>query len=120
MTIGSVDAASVAALHEVADSGGRKGSAEPQRQPVPAPPTKAVDESAASAAETTRAVPPVALPEFTQYELSFRLDEERGRVVVQVIDAKTGSVVRTVPPDELRRALPRQPQVRGLLLDRRS
>jgi uncharacterized FlaG/YvyC family protein len=35
-----------------------------------------------------------------------------------VIDSKTGTVVRTVPPEDLGRALRRLPDGRGVLLNR--
>ena len=60
----------------------------------------------------------VELPEFPNYELSFRLDKEHGRVVIQVIDSKTGTVVRTIPPEDVSRALRRLPDGRGVLLNR--
>lgn len=68
----------------------------------------------------TPAAKHVELPEFRHYELSFKLNEERGRVVVQVIDSKTGSVVRTVPPEELLKALRQTADPRGVLLDRET
>jgi hypothetical protein len=60
----------------------------------------------------------VQLPDFPNYELSFRLDKEHGRVVIQVIDSKTGTIVRTVPPEDLVHALRHLPDGRGVLLDR--
>ncbi len=71
------------------------------------------------AADSEPAAPKsVQLPEFPNYELSFRLNVEEGRVVVQVIDAKTGDVVRTLPPEDLGAKLKRLPDGRGILLDR--
>lgn len=117
MKIGNVEAAPLAAVQGVAEHGGGDDSA-PRPHKAPAPP-------AAAHHDAPKEPPPpvhkaVSLPEFAQYELSFRLDEERGRVVVQVIDAKTGTIVRTVPPEELGRAVRRLPDPRGLLLDRES
>ncbi len=39
-------------------------------------------------------------------------------MVVQVIDAKTGEVVRTLPPEDLGAKLKKLPDGRGVLLDR--
>jgi len=114
MKIGNVEAAPLAAVHGVAEHGAREGCA-PRPQKAPKPPATAHDESPKEPPPVHK---PVTLPEFAQYELSFRLDEERGRVVVQVIDKKTGTIVRTVPPEELGRAARRLPDPRGLLLDR--
>lgn len=41
--------------------------------------------------------------EFPLRELSIRMDPESKRVVVKVLDAKTGEVVRQIPPEELAR-----------------
>ncbi|HEY2385348.1 MAG TPA: flagellar protein FlaG [Candidatus Binatia bacterium] len=62
----------------------------------------------------------VSLPDFPHYDLQFRLDEEHGRVVVQVIDSKTGTVVRTVPPESLAKSLRTLAEPRGLLHDSES
>ena len=115
MKIGNVEAAPLAAVHGAAEHGARDKSAPP--------PEKAHAHPATAHDDPPKEPPPpvhkaVSLPEFAQYELSFRLDEERGRVVVQVIDKKTGTIVRTVPPEELGRAARRLPDPRGLLLDR--
>lgn len=47
--------------------------------------------------------PALRLPETPQHSLSIQIDQHR-RVVYQVIDAKTGEVVRQIPPEEVRRA----------------
>jgi hypothetical protein len=85
----------------------------PPREEAPPPPP-----AERPAPPPTPAAKRIDLPEFRHYELSFKLNEERGRVVVQVIDSKTGTVVRTVPPDELLNALREVPDPRGVLLDR--
>ena len=115
MKIGNIEAAPLAAVHGAAEHGARDGSAPaPEKPSQPAAPEH--DDAPKEPPPVHRAI---TLPEFAQYELSFRLDEERGRVVVQVIDAKTGTIVRTVPPEELgRTAVKRLPDPRGLLLDR--
>jgi hypothetical protein len=43
------------------------------------------------------------LPEPPQRSLSIRMDEDK-RILYQIIDQKTGEVVRQVPPEEVRRA----------------
>jgi len=114
MTIGSVAGtqATVTPETEVA----RRGA--PQR--TAAPPDKASAKASEAPKPHGDAPPPrkvVTLPDFPHYELQFRLDEERGRVVVQVIDSKTGTVVRSVPPEELGKTLRALPDPRGLLHD---
>jgi len=47
--------------------------------------------------------PALHLPETPQHSLSIQVDQHR-RVVYQVIDTKTGEVVRQIPPEEVRRA----------------
>jgi flagellar protein FlaG len=72
------------------------------------------------AAQETEARPPAApvvLPEFRQTELSFRIEESLNRVVIQVIDAKSGDVLRSIPPEDLIRMARNLRNVRGLLLD---
>ena len=96
------------------EASGLRSSQRPVRTPA--------ESKAPAPAPAAEAAPPtpkrVQLPDFPNYELSFRLDKERGRVVIQVIDSKTGTVVRTVPPEDLGRALRRLPYGRGVLLDR--
>lgn len=43
------------------------------------------------------------VPEPPQHSLSIQIDQHR-RVFYQVIDARTGEVVRQIPPEEVRRA----------------
>ena len=119
MTISTIGSAPLAAVQGATELGTRERARKPERPAsgdAPPPQTQHAAAPAADAAVTK----PVTLPEFPQYELSFRLDKERGRVVVQVIDSKSGTVVRTVPPEELGRALRRLPDARGVLLDRES
>jgi len=74
----------------VEDSQGPR--AETQRQPPPA------------ASEEGRTTPskPITLPEIPQRRLSIRLEDNK-KVVYQIVDEKTGEVVREVPPEEIRR-----------------
>ncbi len=117
MGIGNGGTPPLTAVHGVVDAQTRDGDG---KSPPPAqqhPEHK--DPAAAGAAENEPTGPKsVRLPEFSNYELSFRLDEEGGRVVVQVIDAKTGEVVRTLPPEDLGAKLKKLPDGRGVLLDR--
>ncbi len=107
----------LAAVHGVVDTTPREGSGS-RLPPRPAPPP----DGHAAPTPATESEPPgpkhVQLPDFPNYELSFRLDKEHGRVVIQVIDSKTGEIVRTVPPEDLSRALRQLPDGRGVLLDR--
>ena len=59
----------------------------------------------------------VQLPDFTGHDLSFRHDEELNRVIVQVVDAKTREVVRTIPPEEIVNILKNIRRAQGALLD---
>jgi len=92
----------------------------PTPQRTAAPPDKA-SAKASEAPEPHETAPPqrkvVSLPEFPHYDLQFRLDEASGRVVVQMIDSKTGAVVRTIPPESLAKTLRTQAVPRGLLHD---
>ena len=62
----------------------------------------------------------VQLPEFHRYELAFRRNKELNCVVVDVIDGKTRTVVRTIPAEELVSALRQLPVPRGIVLDQES
>lgn len=50
-------------------------------------------------------------------DLSFKLHEESGEVVVQVISGKTGEVVRQLPPEEVLELRERLKELRGVLFD---
>lgn len=52
--------------------------------------------------------------------LRFQKDELSGKWVAQVIDVKTGEVLRQVPPEELRRIAAAMRQSTGLLVNRRG
>jgi len=54
-------------------------------------------------AEARKTAQPPPLPEQPQHSLSIRIDNDR-RIYYQVIDEKTGDVVRQIPPEEIRRA----------------
>src|SRR5436853_7435125 len=118
MGIGNGGTPPLAVVHGVVDVHTRDdtgGSSHPARQH---PEQK---QETAAAVGTEAAVPKsVRLPEFPNYELSFRLNVEKGQVVVQVIDSKTGKVVRTLPPEDLGAKLKRLPDGRGVLLDRKA
>jgi len=133
MTIGSTEAVPLAVTSAPTDQAGARGAGAARNPdgPIPAPregtggPAVAAERTAAErAAAAERAVEQVAktiqLPEFRRYELMFRRDKELDRVVVQVIDGKTRAVVRTIPPEELARALRQLRAPRGMLLDQES
>ena len=117
MGIGNGGTPPLTAVHGVVEAHTRDGDG---KSPPPAqqhPEQK--DPAAAGAAENEPTGPKsIRLPEFPNYELSFRLNVEKGQVVVQVIDSKTGKVVRTLPPEDLGAKLKRLPDGRGVLLDR--
>lgn len=54
----------------------------------------------------------------TPVRLSFRLHEESGRMMVQVVDLETGEVIKEMPPHELLDTVARIMRFVGLLLDR--
>ncbi len=59
----------------------------------------------------------IQLPEFAGHDLSFRHDEELNRIIVQVVDAETREVVRTIPPEEVVNTLKNIRRAQGALLD---
>jgi flagellar protein FlaG len=60
---------------------------------------------------------PVELPDFPARDLAFRYDKELNRVIVQVLDAETHEVVRSIPPEEIVNALKQLRRLRGALVD---
>jgi hypothetical protein len=62
----------------------------------------------------------ITLPEFRLTELAFRIEQGLHRVVVQVLDAKTKTVLRSIPPEELLKLAKQFSATRGVLLDERS
>jgi len=48
-------------------------------------------------------------------KVSFYVDEETGRTVVQVLNKETGEVIRQVPPEELLALVARMRQLSGLI-----
>jgi len=116
MAIGNGGTPPLPAVHGVVETHTRDGAGGSPHPTHQHPEHK--DEAAPAPENEPNAPKSIRLPEFSNYELSFRLDEQEGRVVVQVIDAKTGEVVRTLPPEDLGAKLKRLPDGRGVLLDR--
>lgn len=75
--------------------------ADPQRQDVPA------DDASTDLEPSIR-------------QLAIRKDPEIDRVVVQVLDAKTGEVVRQIPSEEWVRHLKRLHGAKGLFVDQKG
>jgi uncharacterized FlaG/YvyC family protein len=101
----------------------------PEPTPTASQPAKAGDapakEHAARAAreKTARLIlgggDRATIPEFKRYTLSIRMVENTNRIVVQVIDPETKQIVRTVPPEDLVRAL-RDDTAPGALIDEQA
>jgi flagellar protein FlaG len=103
----------------------RWASEELRRKPAAAPPSHRV--RAAKAEEVAEVegqkVPEVdesTLPEPSVRQLAIRKDPEIDRVVVQVIDGKTGEVVRQIPSEEWVRHLKRLKGAKGLFVDQKG
>jgi len=58
-----------------------------------------------------------AASSFKGYHLSFRFDRDINRVVVRVIDSDSGTVIRSIPPEEAVRMLKQLRSERGTILD---
>ena len=52
--------------------------------------------------------------------LSFSLDEDTGDTVINVVDNKTGDVIRQIPPEEILNLKKKMGKMQGLLLDTRG
>jgi flagellar protein FlaG len=51
--------------------------------------------------------------------LSFSQDKDTGDTVINIIDNKSGDVIRQIPPDEILELKKRIGEIQGLLLDRK-
>ena len=54
---------------------------------------------------------------FKPYSLSFRYDKDLHRVLVKVIDAKTGELLREIPPESVVEAMKELQKAPGSLVD---
>lgn len=52
---------------------------------------------------------------FYNTQLNFRIDDATHRVIVSVVDSKSGEVVRQIPPDEMLRLIAHFDKIRALL-----
>jgi flagellar protein FlaG len=52
-----------------------------------------------------------------QRTLQFTLNEDTGRMVIQVKDGKTGEVIRQIPPEEMLQLSNRLDELKGLLFE---
>jgi flagellar protein FlaG len=98
---------------------------EPRRIRAAAPPSDAVPgtEEARPDAEVEQAVAEqrrAEIPEFPLQQLAIRKDPEIDRVVVQVLDAATGEVVRQIPSEEWVSHLKRLRGAKGLFVDQKG
>lgn len=50
-------------------------------------------------------------------DLNFKVDEKTGDVVVQVIDSKTGEMIRQLPPDDVLKFREKLKELRGVLFE---
>lgn len=53
-------------------------------------------------------------------DFDYRLDEETGRIIVEVRDGLTGELVRQIPPEELLRVMRSVQEHLGIRVDRRA
>lgn len=97
---------------------------EPRRSRAAVPTSDAAraGEQLATEEEASRAITRerATIPEFPMQQLSIRKDPEIDRVVVQVLDAATGAVVRQIPSEEWVRHLKRLRGAKGLFVDQRG
>ena len=52
--------------------------------------------------------------------LSFAIDEDTGKTVINIVDNKTGDILRQIPPDDILKLKKRIGEIQGLLLDRKA
>lgn len=51
--------------------------------------------------------------------LSFSINEDTGRTVVNIIDNDTGEIIKQIPPEEILKLKKKMGEIQGLLLDRK-
>jgi flagellar protein FlaG len=98
---------------------------EPRRHTAAAPPPGSPDDTASKSTQpddpsTSGGKAAPSVPEFPMQELSIRKDPEIDRVIVQVLDSRTGEVVRQIPSEEWVHVLKRLKGAKGLLVDRKG
>ena len=102
----------------------RPTPSEPRRNGT-APPSGVVDDDATKRAQgndpqAQDATVAETAATFPMQELSIRKDPDIGRVIVQVLDSRTGEVVRQIPSEEWVRILKRLHGAKGLFVDRKG
>ncbi|MBK5964129.1 hypothetical protein CCR95_08530 [Thiocystis minor] len=55
-----------------------------------------------------------------QQTLEFKIDEDSGRTVVQIKDAKTDQVIRQIPPEYVLRMAEKLGEIKGLLFEEKA
>ena len=96
-----------------------------RRSRAAAPPSRVeraaqVENLAGAEGEKLPATAASEVPEPGIRQLAIRKDPEIDRVVVQVLDAKTGEVVRQIPSEEWVRHLKRLKGAKGLFVDQKG
>jgi len=95
---------------------------QPQVSREIAPNTAAQAAAAPSVAESaTRAAQQLnEVMETFNKGIRFRMFENTGRMYVQIVNRHTQEVIRTIPPEELLRAMEKLHEVLGMILDARG
>jgi uncharacterized FlaG/YvyC family protein len=96
------------------------GTGAPQGQPSPSDAPSPAQEAQPQAAYVLTLQRELSLPELRQTYSKFRIDEASRRIIIQVVDAKSGELVRVIPPESLARMMDSLHQSSGLLFDTRS
>lgn len=52
-------------------------------------------------------------------DLSFKVHKETGEIVVQVVDSKTGEVIRQLPPEDVLKLRDKLKELRGLIFEKK-
>jgi hypothetical protein len=115
ITNSDVSAVGPIAAHAGAGAGPREGTAGAEAGGARVP--GQVPEPVEAEGVRTAAAEQIKLPEFRETELSFRIEAGLNRVIVQVIDSKTKTVLRSIPPEELVKLAKHYRAMRGVLLD---
>lgn len=107
--------ATLSRAHQVQGQRASTDAAEPVPGQSPeAPPTIGKHELSEAVEQVQREFHPVAP------HLQFQIDQELDRVIVRIVNAQSGEMIRQIPPDEVIRLAKSLKQTTGVLLTRQA
>ncbi len=90
----------------------RQGSQEPAQQP---PPVKANPIQSEAVLKRIK-----ELTDNGAYSVRFEMDDKADRLIISLVDAETGEMIRQIPPEELLQLATKLEELRGNMIDTTS